>query len=320
MRQGKRTPIFLAVLLIGVVAVTYHSYRIHRVPVAPPERLSEGYTLATGAIVREEELVDGGVDEGKIPPIDEPVFESVPSADAYLKDDGLGLALTRDGEERFYPFQLLVWHEVVNQSGKDPFVVTYSPLTGVAAAFEASTAPGTRMTFVSSGKLWNNGTVLKDRETGSLWIQAGGEAFNGSLKGTKLKLLPTEVTTWRTWEYEHPTGRVLSRETGETRDYTENPYGDYPTSLEIFFPLTHVDPRLPAKNVVYGVARGGEARAYPASAFTKNGEVIDAFAESSLSLTKQSDGVVLADDGTPLMRAYWFFWSVLYPNTSVYGM
>lgn len=308
------------ILLVGVSLIFAQAYRVHRLPVALPEVVAS-YTLATGAGVDPTAFVDGGPKEGGIPPIDVPVFESVPSADSYLKDDGLGLAIERDGTEYFYPFQLLVWHEVINQeSASGPLVVTYAPLAGVAAAFEASTTPGTRMTFVSSGKLWNNDTVLKDRETGSRWIQAAGESVDGPLKGTRLAPIPGAVMTWRAWKYDHPGGSVLDRETGAVRDYTEDPYGDYAASLDVYFPLTHIDPRLSAKTVVYGVARNGEARAYPFSAFAKKSSIIDAFEESSLSLTKGSDGIVLADDGTPLMRTYWFFWSALYPNTSVYGL
>lgn len=321
MRQGNRLLIFLAIVLLGAMAVTYRTYRIHRVPVALPETLPAPYKLFTGAGVDPETFVEGGSEEGMIPSIDAPDFESVPFADSYLKDDGLGLAIERDGVEYFYPFQLLVWHEVVNQtSASGPLVITYAPLTGTALAFETSTAPGTRVTFVSSGKLWNNNTVLKDRETNSLWIQAVGESVDGSLKGTRLTPLESSVMTWRSWKYAYPAGRVLSRDTGVTRDYTEDPYGDYATSLEVFFPLTHVDPRLSAKSIVYGVERDGSARAYPKEAFSKQTNLIDVFSESSLSLTKASDGIIRADDGSSLMRTYWFFWSALYPETSVYGM
>lgn len=43
-----------------------------------------------------------------------------------------------------------------------------------------------------------------DHETGSLWSQPIGEAILGPLKGTKLDLLPSTLTTWGAWMASHP--------------------------------------------------------------------------------------------------------------------
>jgi hypothetical protein len=51
--------------------------------------------------------------------------------------------------------------------------------------------------------------VQKDLETGTSWQQATGEAIDGPLKGTRLKLYPVVRTTWAEWRKQHPNTMVL---------------------------------------------------------------------------------------------------------------
>lgn len=63
--------------------------------------------------------------------------------------------------------------------------------------------------FGHSGILHKWSFVLYDRQTGSLWVQASGRAEVGPLKGKKLKLIPSTVTTWAQWKAAFPHTRVL---------------------------------------------------------------------------------------------------------------
>jgi hypothetical protein len=66
-----------------------------------------------------------------------------------------------------------------------------------------------------------------DHETKSIWSQPWGRAIRGSLKGIELFLLPSQVTTWRSWKEEHPStlamindvDRVGSRRQGFDPDF-----------------------------------------------------------------------------------------------------
>ena len=66
-----------------------------------------------------------------------------------------------------------------------------------------------------------------DHETESIWSQPWGRAIRGSLKGVELFLLPSQVTTWRSWKEEHPStlamindvDRVGSRRQGFDPDF-----------------------------------------------------------------------------------------------------
>ena len=190
-------------------------------------------------------IVEGGPTQDGIPSIDDPQFESMRAADTHLSDEGLGLDVELNGQHRFYPFQILTWHEVVNESfdGTD-LLVTFSPLTYTATVYERDDA------FGVSGKLFNNNLLMYDRTTNTLWSQLTGEAIQGSLEGTQLERYPSQVMSWAAWKRTYPYGSVLSRETGYERDYTNDPYFEYYTSDEIWFPLANLDDRLPPKTLV----------------------------------------------------------------------
>ncbi|MCH8077251.1 MAG: DUF3179 domain-containing protein, partial [SAR324 cluster bacterium] len=63
---------------------------------------------------------------------------------------------------------------------------------------------GKILSFGHSGILFQWSFVLYDRNTGSLWVQANGTAEHGPLKGQKLCLIPSTVTTWKKWKTAYP--------------------------------------------------------------------------------------------------------------------
>ena len=54
---------------------------------------------------------------------------------------------------------------------------------------------GQELTFGVSGMLIMNAVVFYDYQTDTLWSQFKAEAVQGPLKGTKLELLPVQLTT-----------------------------------------------------------------------------------------------------------------------------
>ncbi len=179
-------------------------------------------------------------DTREILPIDDPKFESVKAADTHLSDSGFGVSVEVNGARRFYPFSILVWHEIVNESfGGEDLAVTYSPLSGSIVVFRR-TLKGTTYTFENSGKILNSTLVMKDKETGVLWPQLKND----------LEIYPSTLMSWGDWKSAYPYGSVLSRQTGFVRDYTTSPYVGYETSSDIWYPLTHLDSRLPPKIIV----------------------------------------------------------------------
>lgn len=66
------------------------------------------------------------------------------------------------------------------------------------------------LTLAVSGMLWNKSLVMTDVETGSLWSHLLGRAMQGTLKGTELTALPSEIVTWEAWLRSHPQTTVLN--------------------------------------------------------------------------------------------------------------
>ena len=60
------------------------------------------------------------------------------------------------------------------------------------------------LTFGVSGKLVMNALVMYDRQSDSLWSQFLGEAMKGPHQGTKLELVPSQLTRWSAWKEEYP--------------------------------------------------------------------------------------------------------------------
>ena len=80
----------------------------------------------TRANISFEEIMTGGPPKDGIPAIDAPEFESVADADAWLDDREPVQAVDINGDRRAYPVQVLVWHELVNDTvGGEPVVITF---------------------------------------------------------------------------------------------------------------------------------------------------------------------------------------------------
>src|SRR3989344_3707186 len=183
-----------------------------------------------------DEIIGGGPPKDGIPSIDNPKFISVAEASKVLNDSEPGIALDINGTARFYPFQILVWHEIVNDTiNGQRVLVTYCPLCLSGIVFDPL-VNGEQVEFGTSGKLWNSNLVMYDRKTDSLWSQILGEAIVGEMTGTRLEILPSDQIRFGDWRKLHPNGEVLSRDTEATRFYGQDPYGDYYTTPGTFFP------------------------------------------------------------------------------------
>ncbi len=269
-----RTKTTLILLMIAVVAsaVVYRQFTFYRATnVTPSDALTPGEEILETDGVRHSiplnKIMSGGPPKDGIPSIDDPSFESVAVADQYLDDNGFGLAVEVNGRYRFYPYQILVWHEIVNDtlSGKD-LLVTYCPLCFTGIVFDRE-VNGEAVEFGTSGKLYNSNLLMYDRKSDSLWSQAIGEAVVGELTGAELKVHPSLTIAWKEFKAKANSGYfkntdVLSRDTGASRDYTRDPYGDYYTDNTVMFPLSNEDGRLGSKEIVFGYDAGDAQKAW----------------------------------------------------------
>lgn len=204
-------------------------------------------------------IVSGGPPPDGIPPIDSPRFERAGDID-WIEPSEPVLALRIGDEDRAYPVQVLIWHEIVNDTVDGiPVAVTYCPLCNSAVAYDRRN-DGKVLSFGTSGKLYNSALVMYDRQTESLWSHFSGEAIVGRAVGTALTVHPLSTVAWGEWKSEHPDAWVLSRDTGHERDYGRNPYPGYDdVDTQPFLFDGPEDPRLSAKERVVGITVGDDA-------------------------------------------------------------
>lgn len=215
-------------------------------------------------LVDPAEIVAGGPPPDGIPPIDEPSFVSVAEADGWLTPREPVVYLDIAGEVHAYPVQVLVWHEIVNDTvGGVPVAVTYCPLCNSAVSFER-VVDGVETTFGTSGRLYASALVMYDRATESLWTHFDGRAVAGVLTGRTLVPRPSPLLAWADFRAAFPGASVLDREaTGFDRPYGRNPYVGYDDPrTEPFLFVGTADDRARAKQRVIGVAIADAARAW----------------------------------------------------------
>ncbi|HEX2305040.1 MAG TPA: DUF3179 domain-containing protein [Nitrososphaeraceae archaeon] len=214
-------------------------------------------------IVPLDQIVSGGPPPDGIQSIDNPKFISVQEAEEFLEDSDLVVGLDINEDIRAYPLQILVWHEIVNDMvGETPVAVTYCPLCFTNQVFNRTVNDGQILEFGTSGKLYNSNLVMYDRTTKSLWSQAMSQAIVGELAGVKLGRIPFDVAYWKDWKQMFPDSKVLSRDTGSSRPYGVDPYGDYYISREVLFPIAKHDDRLGPKEIMIGFENEGQYKAY----------------------------------------------------------
>jgi hypothetical protein len=171
------------------------------------------------------------------------------------------------GDPRAYPVQILIWHEIVNDTvGGIPVSITYCPLCNSAISYER-VVRGHEVTFGTSGKLYNSALVMYDRATESLWTHYDGLAVAGVLTGERLRPIPSPLLAWADFKAAYPDGRVLSRDTGFVRQYGTNPYFGYDDErTRPFLFRGDYDERALPKQRVVGVAVGDAAKAWTLAA------------------------------------------------------
>ena len=221
------------------------------------------------------EVKDGGPGKDGIPSIDSPKFIDAndPRTD-FLNDADLVIGIVKGGIVRAYPHSILDWHEIVNDKLNEDFItVNYCPLTGTAFGWR-SAANGEKSTFGVSGLLYNTNLILYDRNTDSYWSQLELKCVNGDLIGDEPLLESVIETNWGTWKALYPNTKVLSLETGFSRNYGNYPYGGYKTNQDFFiFSASPSNDALPNKERVYAIIGDDVSKVYQFQKFT-NGKVI----------------------------------------------
>jgi Protein of unknown function (DUF3179) len=210
------------------------------------------------------EIESGGPPKDGIPAIDRPRFVGTPAARAWLKAKEPVIVLRLGKDVRAYPLQILMYHEIVNDTVNDvPVAVTFCPLCNASIVFERRVGERV-LDFGTTGRLRFSDLVMYDRQTESWWQQFTGKGIVGRYAGMGLRKVPSDIVAFEDFVAAHPTGLVLSRETGFPRPYGRNPYAGYDNIDQSPFLFTgKKDDRLPPMERVLSISAGGKHRLYP---------------------------------------------------------
>jgi len=156
----------------------------------------------------------------------------------------------------------------------------------------AATVDGQRLTWEVAA-VWRRNMIIRDRETGSLWQHATGEALAGPLAGRTLTPLPASQVTWGVWRQEQP----------ETRVVASVPWASHAPKALVEFALRNAtrdglnapglhrnDARLPSHTPIAGLVVAGEARAYPLEMVRNAGLVNDELGGRPVALVYDGAG------------------------------
>lgn len=251
---------------------------------------------------------DGGPGKDGIPPIHNPKFVTLEKA--RTKSGEMGVFVDIKDERRFYPSNILVWHEIVNDSiqGRD-LAVTFCPLCGSAIVFDRKVG-GQTLRFGVSGKLYESNLLMYDDKTESLWSQSMGEAVVGDYTGTKLQLVRMQWLSYDEVKSKYPDSLVLSENTGYRRDYTQWPYRGYEKSKDLYFPVSVQDKRFFAKEMMYVFETEGRSVTFPVRNLReeKRNKTIEG---KSVAAERVGNEIIVTIDGLPVPGYYemWFSWA-----------
>ena len=254
-------------------------------------------------IIPLNELQRGGPGKDGIPALGldgrAPATVSQDAATAWLADREPVILVRHNGEARIYPVQILIWHEIANDTlGGAPLAVTFCPLCYSAVVLDRR-LPGrdAPLTLGVSGLLRHSDMVIYDRQTETLWQQFTGEALVGELVGTTLTTVPAQIVSFAQARADAPDALVLSRETGFRRDYGRNPYVGYDDvdKTPLFYRGREAEAvgLRPMARIVAVEVDGPAFRAYPADATRAAGALNDTLAGTPL-VVFHADGAATA--------------------------
>ncbi len=278
--------------------------------------------------VKKEDVVRGGVPKDGIPAIDVPLLVRGDDVPAWLDRAGDGIGVSFDGHDRFYPYQVLAYHEIVNDIvGTTPLLVTYCPLCYTGIVYNPL-VDDKRTTFGVSGVLIDSNLIMYNRSNPeSLWHQASGEAIIGPHVGDALEVYPFDMTTLQQFLSAHPTATVVVGDKNHPRTYDKAIYGGDLRDPNLRFPNSgEHDRRLAPTARIVGLRIGTSARAYPIERVAQTAPFEETLGERNVRVEWDDElGAVRIFDITngankrlPLRASFWFSWVATYPQTSVY--
>lgn len=255
-------------------------------------------------------IVIGGPGKDGIPAITNPRFVGL--ADTEFDDATLGIMVNLNNEVKYYPYNILAWHEIINDSiGDYHFAVTYYLPSSLAIVFDRE-VEGKILEFSVSGLLFESDSLMYDKQTESLWSPAQQQAIVGEYSGTKLQILPLQQLSLAKIKEKYPQAQVLSTKTGYVRDYSFYPDDNAEDSEELLFPVSVIDERFPAQEIMYVIPWQEKSITFPQANLTncktQNLEIADVVLQASRNGDEIE--VKIGEETLPGYYERWFSWAI----------
>jgi cytochrome c biogenesis protein CcdA len=258
----------------------------------------------------------GGPGRDGIPAIDDPVFVPIGTFTHGAEVPAIWL---RDGETiKVYPYNILNWHEIVNDTVAEvPVAITFCPLCGSAVVFDRRVG-GETLTFGVSGSLLESNMIMFDRESETLWQQSTGEGLAGTYFGSRLDLVSFQLGTVGEIAAAHPDAVIVSEDTGYRRDYARNPYAGYTETDTFIFSPSQLDVRYHPKEI-FAIFRAGETPVGMPWAELVDGRTYETtVSEVTYTVTRAGNELTITNEAgvtVPFYFEMWFSFAVQHGET-----
>ena len=177
--------------------------------------------------------------------------------------------------------------------------ITFCPLCYSAIVFDRRVR-GTTLDFGTTGRVRKSDLIMYDRQSESWWQQFTGTGIIGKYTGVTLARLPSMITSFEAFRTAWPGGRVLSKATGSSRPYGNNPYHRYDDiSATPFLFNEPLDPRLPPMERVLALQVKDQQRIYPFSVLHDQAVINDQLNGTEVTVFSKAD-ILSAVDATTI--------------------
>jgi len=263
-------------------------------------------------------VLSGNVGKDGIPPIDNPKFTD--ASETEISNDQQGLLVKIGDKSKFYPYQILFRHEIVNDElNGQPISITFCPLCGSGIVFNRELGSET-LDFGVSGLLRESNLIMYDRQTESLWQQSIGKGLVGQYTDEQLEFIDSQLLTLEQAVEISSDLEILSADTGFNIDYNRLSYPGYNENDDYFiFRPSSLNERFPSKEIFQIVNTGEQSIAIRRDNISTNKTLTHPDPEVNLEITIDDIGLITATIASgkklPSYFEMWFSWAVQHENS-----
>ena len=257
-----------------------------------------------------EGVLSGGPGKDGIPSIDNPKFMSI---DTFKHSDTIqAIVMTDKDNVKVYPYNILTWHEIVNDVVDDvPVAITFCPLCGSALVFNRQVNEDI-LTFGVSGFLLESNMIMFDREQESLWQQSTGRVLAGRDLDIQLELVSFQLMNIGEVKKLYPAALVLSEDTGHRRDYGRNPYAGYEDGDGFIFSPSAENSTYPSKTIFVVFRIEDKVVGVPYLSLLDGIKYTKEIGENTITIVRDGDLISIANQNEQEFPFYFEMWFSFY--------